>query len=101
MKKRFWALFLAVMMVVSVLPTTAFAEDAAGSAELEPGEIRATKSLVLDEDGEPVVDEDGYYTIQLAVQGAPVKASKAVDVILCIDVSNSMTGDDGYVVAPG
>ena len=29
MKKRFWALFLAVMMVVSVLPTTAFA-DAAG-----------------------------------------------------------------------
>ena len=25
MKKRFWALLLAVMMVVSVLPTTAFA----------------------------------------------------------------------------
>ncbi len=27
MKKRFWALFLAVMMVVSVMPTTAFAEE--------------------------------------------------------------------------
>ncbi len=27
MKKRFWALFLAVMMIVSVLPTTAFAAE--------------------------------------------------------------------------
>ena len=27
MKKRFWALFLAVMMIMSILPTSAFAAD--------------------------------------------------------------------------
>ena len=36
MKKRFWALFLAVMMIVSVLPTTAFAADEEVDKNLQP-----------------------------------------------------------------
>lgn len=96
MKKRFWALLLAVMMVVSVLPTTAFA-DAAG--EPQEGDVRARKSLVYGEDGEPVVD-DGYYTIRLSVEGKPVKTNKKADVVLCIDVSNSMADPYGWVVKP-
>ena len=96
MKKRFWALFLAVMMVVSVLPTAAFA-DAAG--EPQEGDVRARKSLVYGEDGEPVVD-NGYYTIRLSVEGKPVKTGKKADVVLCIDVSNSMADPYGWVVKP-
>ena len=60
MKKRFWALLLAVMMVVSVLPTSAFAVDA-------EGKVTARKMLVCDNVGKPVVDEDGCYTIKLTV----------------------------------
>lgn len=82
MKKRFWALLLAVMMVVSVLPTAAFAID--GDA-LEQGEVRATKSLVSTEP-----DQAGWYTIQLTVEGKPKTSQVSADVILCIDVSNSM-----------
>lgn len=83
MKKRFWALLLAVMMVVSVLPTAAFAVD--GGDALEQGEVRATKSLVSTEP-----DQDGWYTIQLTVEGKPKTSQVSADVILCIDVSNSM-----------
>lgn len=97
MKKRFWALLLAVMMVVSVLPTAAFAID--GDA-LEQGEVRARKSLVYDEAGELVEDENGYYTIRLSVEGKPVKTGKKADVVLCIDVSNSMADPYGWVVKP-
>ena len=82
MKKRFWALLLAVMMVVSVLPTTAFAID---EDALEQGEVRATKSLVSTEP-----DQAGWYTIQLTVEGKPKTSQVSADVILCIDVSNSM-----------
>ena len=64
MKKRFWALLLAVMMVVSVLPTAAFAVDAEPPVE---GKVTATKTLVCDNVGKPVVDEDGCYTIKLTV----------------------------------
>ena len=89
MKKRFWALFLAVMMVVSVLPTTAFA-DAAG--EPQEGDVRATKSLVCNEAGNPTVDADGCYTIKLTVQGNPVTTSVQpnADVVLVVDNSGSM-----------
>lgn len=98
MKKRFWALLLAVMMVVSVLPTTAFAVD--GGDALEQGEVRARKSLVYGENNEPVVDENGYYTIRLSVEGKPVQTGKKADVVLCIDVSNSMADPYGWVVKP-
>lgn len=86
------------MMVVSVLPTTAFAVD--GGDALDQGKVRARKSLVYGEDGELVEDENGYYTIRLSVEGKPVKTGKKADVVLCIDVSNSMADPYGWVVKP-
>ena len=93
MKKRFWALFLAVMMVVSVLPTTAFAID--GDA-LE-GAVQATKTLVCDDKGKPEVDADGCYTIKLTVQGNPVTTNTRpnADVVLVVDNSGSMASSVG------
>ena len=85
MKKRFWALLLAVMMVVSVLPTSAFAVDA-------EGKVTARKMLVCDGAGNPIVDADGCYTIKLTVQGNPVTTSVQpnADVVLVVDNSGSM-----------
>ena len=94
MKKRFWALFLAVMMVVSVLPTAAFAgqEDA-----LQEGAVQATKTLVCDDEGNPVVDADDCYTIKLTVQGNPVTTNTRpnADVVLVVDNSGSMASSVG------
>ena len=94
MKKRFWALLLAVMMVVSVLPTSAFAVDAESPVE---GEVTATKSLVCDGAGNPIVDADGCYTIKLTVQGNPVTTSVQpnADVVLVVDNSGSMASRVG------
>ena len=94
MKKRFWALLLAVMMVVSVLPTSAFAVDAESPVE---GEVTATKSLVCDGAGNPIVDADGCYTIKLTVQGNPVTTSVQpnADVVLVVDNSGSMASSVG------
>ena len=87
MKKRFWALFLAVMMIVSVLPTTAFAAEGTG-APVE-GEVTATKTLVE--------NKGGTYTITLSVQGNPVKtnAQPNADVVLVVDNSGSMASSVG------
>ena len=92
MKKRFWALFLAVMMVVSVLPTSAFAEgedvavfDDADDA-LDATGVSATKTIEYNE------DEDTY-TITLSVEGTTTDASYnsiAADIILVVDTSTSM-----------
>ena len=85
MKKRFWALLLAVMMVVSVLPTSAFAVDA-------EGKVTARKMLVCDGAGNPSVDADGCYTIKLTVQGNTVttRGQPNADVVLVVDNSGSM-----------
>ncbi|MDD6189932.1 MAG: S-layer homology domain-containing protein [Clostridiales bacterium] len=88
MRKRFWAFLLAVMMVVSVLPTTSFAaytREAGDLLSLEEGEVKATKALVSAES-----DEYGWYTIQLTAEGKPKAIKTPADVVLCIDVSNSM-----------
>ncbi len=85
MKKRFWALFLAVMMVVSILPTSAFAE---GDATHE-GVVTATKTLRE--------NRDGTYTITLSVQGNPVTTNVQpnADVVLVVDNSGSMASKVG------
>ncbi|MBQ1208018.1 MAG: VWA domain-containing protein, partial [Lachnospiraceae bacterium] len=87
MKKRFWALFLAVMMVVSVLPTSAFAAEGTGTPV--EGEVTATKTLVE--------NDDGTYTITLSVQGNPVKTNTQpnADVVLVVDNSGSMASSVG------
>lgn len=95
MKKRVWALLLAVMMVVSVLPTGVFAdEEATPPAEtaLQPGDVKATKTL---QSQEP--DASGNYTIVLTVQGknATENVKPNADVVLVVDNSGSMASKVG------
>lgn len=94
-KKRVWALLLAVMMVVSVLPTGVFAdEEATPPAEtaLQPGDVKATKTL---QSQKP--DASGNYTIVLTVQGknATENVKPNADVVLVVDNSGSMASKVG------
>ena len=96
MKKRFWALLLAVMMVVSVLPTTAFAVDGGDALEQVP-------SVSTDEDS-PVkitksVNGDGdRLTMEAYVTGQVVATNpEPLDIVLVLDVSGSMKDDISIV----
>ena len=91
MKRRILASLMAVMLLLGLLPTSAFA---AGSEELAPGEVRATKRLLSQEP-----DEDGCYTLELTVQGGEgtqVETGTNVDVVLVVDNSGSMGSSVGY-----
>ena len=95
MKKRFWALFLAVMMVVSVLPTTAFAD-----ADDEP--VRVTS--VSTPDSSPVKitksvnDAGDRLTMEAYVTGQVVTTNpEPLDIVLVLDVSGSMKDDISIV----
>ena len=87
--RRIVAALVALFMIVTMLPTAVFAVDAAGT-------VTATKKLVtvMDNSGKeiPLVDADGYYTVELSVSGVPVTTtvSPKADVILIIDNSGSM-----------
>ena len=91
MKKRFWALLLAVMMVVSALPTTAFAATADPVTSVstpDSSPVKITKS-VKD-------NEDDTYTIAMeAFVTGSVKATNPdpLDIILVLDQSGSMAFD--------
>ena len=105
MKKRFWALFLAVMMIVSVLPTSAFAEDTApdevvyghydGTAWVYDPDSDGTRSeqgVTLSKVAVPVPGQDNTYSITLEVQTSTTTEESAADaaVVLVMDVSTSM-----------
>ena len=79
-KHRVLSLLMAMVMVFTLLPATAFA------AELDSGEVEATKTATYDED-------TGKATITLSVKGKDVpgeSVSKPVDVVLVVDNSGSM-----------
>lgn len=84
MKKRLLSSFMAFVMLLSLLPVSAFAAPTKTDA---PGEVTATKTLL---NKEP--DTDGNYTIQLTVQGNPItqESHSAADVVLVVDNSESM-----------
>lgn len=86
---------MAIVMVMTLLPTSALAVD--GDTGLQAGQVHATKALVLNDENQPEVDEGGYYTVQITVQGKPKQAengSKA-DVVLVVDNSGSMSSSVG------
>ena len=95
MKKRLLAMMMAIVMVMTLLPTSALA--AGGDTGLQEGQVRATKALVLDNKNQPVKDADGYYTVQITVQGKPKQAENGsnADVVLVVDNSGSMDSSVG------
>ena len=95
MKKRLLAMMMAIVMVMTLLPTSALA--AAGDTDLQEGAVRATKALVLNDENQPAVDLEGYYTVQITVQGKPKQAENGsnADVVLVVDNSGSMGSSVG------
>lgn len=98
MKKRFWALFLAVMMVVSVLPTSVFAE--ASEDLLKPADRYYTfAGKKVDEDDPDAAITlsktaeyigDGKYEITLTANAEQIVMPKATEVVFVLDASSSM-----------
>lgn len=86
---------MAIVMVMTLLPTSALA--AAGDTDLQEGAVRATKALVLNDENQPAVDPEGYYTVQITVQGKPKQAENGsnADVVLVVDNSGSMGSSVG------
>ena len=85
MKKRFMCLFMAMLMVFTMIPLTAMAAE---NPTLPSGTVTAKKTA-------SGPDADGNYTITLTVQGKDVEASdlKNIDVVLVVDNSGSMGRD--------
>ena len=96
MKKRFWALFLAVMMVVSVLPTSAFAE---GEDPLKPedryytfaGENASKENPDITLSKTAVYKGDGTYEVTLSATAEEVIKPKPTKVMFVLDASYSMS----------
>lgn len=87
-------MMMAIVMVMTLLPTSALAVG--GDTGLQEGQVRPTKTLVLNKN-EPAVDPDGYYTVQITVQGKPKQAANGsnADVVLVVDNSGSMGSSVG------
>lgn len=68
-----------------------------GDTGLQEGQVRATKALVLNDENQPAVDAEGYYTVQITVQGKPKQAENGsnADVVLVVDNSGSMDSSVG------
>lgn len=98
MKKRFWALFLAVMMVVSVLPTSVFAEGESVDANLNPDPLYYSfeGKEVSAEDAKITLSKtakyigDGKYEITLTADAEQIVMPKATEVVFVLDASSSM-----------
>ena len=88
--RRVLALVMAVLMVIGLMPAVAAVDTDAGATTLGP--VVATKDLVCDEDGNPVKDREGWYTLTLSVKGDMKEMQKhsSADVILVVDNSGSM-----------
>ena len=95
MKKRMLAMVMAIVMVMTLLPTSALAVG--GDTGLQEGQVRATKALVVDDNNQPVKDLEGYYTVEITVQGKPKQAKNGsnADVVLVVDNSGSMSNSVG------
>lgn len=92
MKKRFLSIVLAVLMLVSVLPTTAFAEESAAPQKnvvrVEKGGVKVEKKAEWIGDG-----KDGKAKITFTLTGGTMTSQDIpeTDIVLVIDKSASMS----------
>lgn len=88
--RRIVAALVALFMIVAMMPTAVLGDDNADGTT--PGKVTASKVLVTDDEGKPVIDDDGNYTIRISVEGNPVEQTVGAnaDVVLVIDNSGSM-----------
>lgn len=96
MKKRVWVWLMTLIMIVTMVPASAFAADEPADASpytvtnqdaIQPdqtGGVYLNKQLELDSNGE------GYITLETYVEGKVKTSSKAVDFIMVLDMSTSM-----------
>lgn len=95
MKKRFWALLLAVMMVVSVLPTAAFAEDPTEPTVEDTPQTANDKGVNISKSVTDNNNDTYKVTLESWVEGTTETIPGAVDpmdIVLVLDVSGSMEG---------
>lgn len=85
--KKLLALLLAALMLVSVLPVAAFADDSTPAGAPDP-EWPAQGSILLDKTAAAVSGETNMWEVTLKIQGKNYKTTS--DVVLVIDNSNSM-----------
>ena len=83
MKRRLMAVLMALVMTLSLLPVSAFAED-------DPG-ISFTKSAVANDDGTYTITMEAYATGKTTT----TTTKQALDIALVLDVSGSMDDDFG------
>ena len=94
MKKRLLSAFLVLAMVLTLLPSAAFATEppAPGTKELQPGEVEAWKTAEYNE-------ETGDVEITLHIRGKDVETSSttanALNVVMVVDNSSSMLDGAG------
>lgn len=88
--KRLLSLVLICALAAMLFPSAVLAADEV--TEPAAGTVKATKNLVVDDNGNPVIDEDGCYTIELSVEGVPYtdEVQTGADVVLVVDNSGSM-----------
>ena len=86
MKRRLMAVLMALVMTLSLLPVSAFAED-------DPG-ISFTKSAVANDDGTYTITMEAYATGKTTT----TTTKQALDIALVLDVSGSM--DDNFGRGP-
>ena len=98
MKKRFLSIVLAVLMLLSVLPTTALAADAeapAAPAAVSTKTSENTTGPKLEKSAQWVDEKAGIAKITIKVTGEkPTETAKKTDIVLVIDRSLSMTQND-------
>ncbi|HML38562.1 MAG TPA: vWA domain-containing protein, partial [Bacillota bacterium] len=88
--KKILAWTLVLMMLLTSTPLIAFADGDKDWTTLQPGDVMADKRIVgYDSDGDPIV--------KLEVRGKPVKTDLGADVILIVDNSGSMGGNNGQI----
>ena len=92
--KRFSALLLALLMVLTVIPAASFAEDtgtgAAATAENGLPVWPDEGSIKLGKDAEAIDGKDNLWEVTLDIQGKNYRTTS--DVVLVIDCSGSMKG---------
>ena len=90
--RKFWALFLVLSMLVSMIPTTAFAVETGSepSGGIEVPAVVNPDNLFLDKTAE--LTDDGTYTIDLEAYATGQETTwvKPADIVLVLDHSGSM-----------
>ncbi len=92
--KRFSALLLVLLMVLTVIPAASFAEDtgtgAAATAENDLPVWPDDGSIKLDKDAKAIAGKSNLWEVTLGIQGKNYRTTS--DVVLVIDCSGSMEG---------